>query len=224
MSLILNIKERDLTKKFPKPHKIESQMESLRGVFYGKNDESTPISIPYADFKKVWKEAGGSSLINLKGIGVDKEVIIQDIDFNPITDRLRHVDFYVIERGKVMEADVLLEFVGEAPAIKELSGVLVKTLRELKIEVLPRDLPKKIEVDVSALKDFESRILVSDLILPDSAKILVDSEEVVALVVEAKEEIEEEVTSDVADVEVEKESEAGEETETSAEEEAETKK
>ena len=224
MSLILNIKERDLTKKFPKPHKIESQMESLRGVFYGKNDESTPISIPYADFKKVWKEAGGSSLITLKGIGVDKEVIIQDIDFNPITDRLRHVDFYVIERGKVMEADVLLEFVGEAPAIKELSGVLVKTLRELKIEVLPRDLPKKIEVDVSALKDFESRILVSDLILPDSAKILVDSEEVVALVVEAKEEIEEEVTSDVADVEVEKESEAGEETETSAEEEAETKK
>ncbi len=211
MSLILNITKRDLTKKFPKPDKIESQVESLRGIFYGKNDETTPISIPYADFKKVWKEAGGSSLIILKGIGEDKEVIIQEIDFDPVTDRVRHVDFYVIERGKVMEADVLLEFIGEAPAVKELGGVLMKTLRELKIEVLPKDLPKKIEVDVSSLKDFESRILVSDLALPESAKILGDLDEVVALVAEAKEEVEEKVVSDIADIEIEKKGKTEEE-------------
>ncbi len=224
MSLILNIKERDLTKKFPKPHKIESQVESLRGVFYGKNDESTSISIPYADFKKVWKEAGGSSLVVLKGIGEDKEVIIHDIDFDPVTDRVRHVDFYVIERGKMMEADVLLEFVGEAPAVKELGGVLTKTLREVKIEVLPKDLLKQIEVDISILKDFESRILVSDLVLPGSAKILGDSEEVVALVTEAKEEVEEEVVVDVADVEIEKKGKMEEGTETDVETETEDKK
>ena len=204
MSLILNITKRDLTKKFPKPDKIESQVESLRGIFYGKNEETTPISIPYADFKKVWKEAGGSSLIILKGIGEDKEVIIQEIDFDPVTDYVRHVDFYVIERGKAMEADVVLEFIGEAPAVKELGGVLMKTLRELKIEVLPKDLPKKLEVNVSVLKDFESKILVTD-----SAKILGDSDEVVALVTEAKEEEEEEiVTPDIADVEIEKKGKA----------------
>ena len=224
MSLILNITKRDLTKKFPKADKIESQVELLRGVFYGKKEENTPISIPYADFKKVWKEAGGSSLVVLKGVGEDKEVIIQEIDFDPVTDRVRHVDFYVIERGKVMEADVVLEFIGEAPAVKELGGVLMKTLREIKIEVLPKDLVKKIEVDVSTLKDFESRILASDLILPESAKILGDSEEVVALVAEAKEEVEEEVVADVADVEIEKKGKAEEGAEANSETKAEEKK
>ncbi len=204
MSLILNVKERDLTKKFPKPHKVESQTELLRGVFYGKKEKTVPISIPYVAFKKVWKEGGSSSLIVLKGIGEDKEVVIQDMDFDPVSERVRHVDFYVIERGKVMEADVTLEFVGNAPAVKELGGTLVKTMRELKIEVLPRDLPKSIEVDISVLKDFESRILVKDLVIPDSATILGDSEEVIALVTKMEEEIEEEVvTPDLTDVEIE---------------------
>ncbi len=204
MSLILNIKERDLTKKFPKPNKVESKTELLRGVFYGKKEKTTPISIPYIAFKKVWKEAGGSSLITLKGIGEDKEAVIQDIDFDPVSEIIRHVDFYVIERGKVMEADVTLEFIGEAPAVKELGGTLVKTLRELKIEVLPKDLPKDIKVDVSSLKDFESRILAKDLIIPASATLLDDPEEVVALVTKVEEEQDEKVVSDIADIEIEK--------------------
>jgi len=212
MSLILNIEKRDTAIKFPEPNKIESQTKFLRGIFYGKNEKSTPISIPYAEFKKVWKESGGSSLIVLKGIGEDKEAVIQDIDFDSVSDRIRHVDFYVIERGKVMEVDIPLEFIGEAPAVKELSGVLVKTLYELKIEVLPKDLPKKIEVDISVLADFESKILVKDLKLPDSAKILGDLEEVVALVAEAKEEeVEEVATPDLADVEIEKKGKTPEE-------------
>lgn len=213
MQLVLNISKRNPAEKFPQPHKIENQTELLRGVFYGKKEKSTPISIPYAGFKKVWKEAGGSSLIVLKGVGDDKEAIIQNIDFDPVTNCLRHIDFYVIERGKVIEAEILLEFIGVAPAVKELGGILVKTLRELKIEVLPKDLPKHIEVDVSVLKDFEDRILLKDLILPSSAKLLEDPEEVVALVAPAEEEIEEETVEvpDIADVEIEKKGKAEEE-------------
>ncbi len=204
MSLVLNIKERDLTKKFPKPNKVESQTELLRGVFYSKKEKSTPIVIPYIEFKKVWKEAGSSSLVVLKGVGEDKEAIIQDVDLDPISEFVRHVDFYIVERGKVMEADVTLDFWGESPAVKELGGILVKTLHELTIEVLPKDLPKDIKVDISVLKDFESRILVKDLKLPNSAKSLVDDDEVVALVVESEQEESEEKTSDIADIEIEK--------------------
>jgi len=200
MSLVLNIKERDLTKKFPKPNKVESQTELLRGVFYGKKEKTTPISIPYIAFKKVWKKAGGSSLITLKGVGEEKEAVIQDIDFDPISEIVRHVDFYVIERGKLMEADVILEFIGESSAVKELGGTLVKTLHELSIEVLPKDLPKKIEVDISVLKDFESRIFAKDLIIPTSATLLDDPEEVVALVTKMEEELDEKVVSDIADI------------------------
>jgi large subunit ribosomal protein L25 len=215
MSLILNVEKRDLTKKFPKAHRVESKTESLRGVFYGKKEVSTPISISYIEFKKVWKEAGNSSLIVLKGVGEDKEVVIQDMDIDPVFGRVRHVDFYVIERGKVMEADVLLEFIGESPAVKELGGILVKALRELKIEVMPKDLPKNIEVDVSILKTLDSKIFVKDLILPDSAKALDDTNEVVALITEAEEEEVEEVTEapDLADIEIEQKGKKEEEQE-----------
>ena len=206
MSLILNVKKRDLTKKFPKANKVESKTELLRGVFYGKKEVSTPISISYVEFKRVWKEAGNSSLIVLKGIGEDKEVVIQDIDIDPVSGRVRHVDFYVIERGKVMEADILLEFIGESPAMKELGGTLVKVLHELKIEVLPGDLPKDIKVDLSLLKTLESKIFIKDLILPSSAKALDDVDEVVALIAVAEEEAEAEVSGapDLADIEIEK--------------------
>ena len=206
MSLILNVEKRDLTKKFPKANKVESKTELLRGVFYGKKEVSTPISIPYVEFKKVWKEAGSSSLIVLKGIGEDKEVVIQDMDIDPVSGRVRHVDFYVIERGKVMEADILLEFIGESPAMKELGGTLVKVLHELKIEVLPGDLPKDIKVDLSLLKTLESKIFIKDLILPSSAKAIDDVDEVVALIAVAEEEAEAEVSGapDLADIEIEK--------------------
>ena len=211
----LDIKKRDPSKKFPKPHKIESQTELLRGVFYSNKEKATPIAISYNEFKKVWKEAGGSSIINLQGIGDEKEAIIQDIDFDPVTDRVRHVDFYVIERGKTMEVEILLEFMGVAPAVKELGGVLVKTLRELKIEVLPKDLPKYIEVDISTLEDFDSKILAKDLKLPESAKLLDDEEEVIALVAPAAEEIKEETEiPDIEDVEIEKKGKEEEETKT----------
>jgi large subunit ribosomal protein L25 len=206
MSLILNVEKRDLTKKFPKANKVESKTELLRGVFYGKKEVSTPISIPYVEFKKIWKETGSSSLIVLKGIGEDKEVVIQDMDIDPVSGRVRHVDFYVIERGKVMEADILLEFIGESPAMKELGGTLVKVLHELKIEVLPGDLPKDIKVDLSLLKTLESKIFIKDLILPSSAKAIDDVDEVVALIAVAEEEAEAEVSGapDLADIEIEK--------------------
>ncbi|MCK5021806.1 MAG: 50S ribosomal protein L25 [Candidatus Pacebacteria bacterium] len=217
MSLTLNIKKRDTSELFPKANKIESLTQSLKGVFYGKEEETTSITIPYADFKKVWREARGSSIIILKGIGDDKEAIIQDIDFDPITDNPRHVDFYIIERGKAMEIEIPLEFVGIAPAVKELNGVLVKVLHELKIEVLPKDLPKSIEVDISSLIDFESRILAKDLKLPISGKIIGDENEVVAVVnppVEEVEETKEEAETDISSVEVEKKGKTEEEAKT----------
>ena len=204
MTLVLNITKRDLTKKFPKINKVESQTQSIRGVFYGQQEQATPILASYADFKRVWKEAGGSSIITLKGVGEEKEAIIQDIDFDPITDSPRHVDFYVIKRGTTMEVEVPLEFVGIAPAVKELGGVLVKALYEIKIEVLPKDLPKQIEVDISTLADFDNKILVKDLKLPVSAKFLGDDNEVVAIIIKAVEEKEEAPIATIADVEIEK--------------------
>src|ERR1035437_11087714 len=95
----------------------------IPAVFYGHKQASTSISIKEADFIKAWKQAGESSVIHLTGKDIDLEVLIQDIDLDPVTDNVRHADFYVIEKGKKVTINVPLEFTGIAPAVKDLDGI-----------------------------------------------------------------------------------------------------
>lgn len=198
-------------------------LKQLRGgnempaVFYGPKEESTSIAISTDEFKKLWKRAGESTVIELKGDGILKEALIHDVYIDPVTDEPRHADFYIMEKGKKVTISVPIEFIGIAPAVKELGGVLVKVMHEIEIEVLPKDLPHSIDVDVSALNDFESRIFAKDIIIPESAELITEPEEVVALVNEVQEEKEPDVEATIADIEVEQKGKKSEEGEESAE-------
>ena len=176
----------------------------MPAVFYGKKEKSTPITISKAEFKKVWKEAGESSVIDLVGNNIEAEALIYDVDLDPVTDEPRHADFYVFEKGKKIEIAVPLEFIGVAPAVKDMGGTLVKVLHELEIEALPKDLPHNISVDISSLLNFDSQILAKDIKLPQGVVLVTKLEEVVASVYETKEEVEEVVPVDLASIEVQK--------------------
>ncbi|MFZ2049096.1 MAG: 50S ribosomal protein L25 [Minisyncoccia bacterium] len=179
---------------------------SIPAVFYGKKEPSTPISIKMVDFLKVWKEAGESSVISLETGKETVECLIHDIDFDPVLDTPRHVDFYVFEKGAKVEVEVPIEFEGVSAAIKDLGGTLVKVLYDLKIEAMPKDLPHNVVADISALVDFSSQITVKDIKLPSGVTCLESPDEVVALVSAPREEKEEEVTApiDLEAIEVEK--------------------
>ena len=187
----------------------KKSLKQLRGgsempaVFYGPKEESTPIAIETDVFKKLWKEAGESTVIELKGDGIDKEVLIHDVDVHPVTGEPRHADFYVMEKGKKVTVKVPIEFVGVSPAVKVLGGVLLKVTHEIEIEVLPKDLPQNIEVNIEALVDFESQILAKDVSIPESAELITNEDDVVVLVNEAKEEEEPEEEATIEDIEVE---------------------
>jgi len=176
----------------------------IPAVFYGHKQPSTSISVKEIDFLKAWKEAGESSVINLKGKDMDLEVLIQDIDLDPVTDNVRHADFYVIEKGKKVTVHIPLEFTGVAPAVKDLGGILVKVLHELEIEAMPKDLPHNLMVDVSSLATLQDRVFASDVKLPAGVTLLSKPEEVVASVAQAVEEKVEEVPVDLTAIEVEK--------------------
>ena len=94
---------------------------------------------------------------------------------------------------KVITAEVTLVFEGEAPAIKELEGTLVKSITEVEVEALPKDLPRELKVDISSLETFDDHIKIKDLKLPEGVKVLVDSGETIASVAapRTKEELEE---------------------------------
>jgi large subunit ribosomal protein L25 len=158
------------------------------------------------DFIKVWKKAGNSSVINLhEGAEEPLEALITDIDQDPVTDKVRHVDFYVIEKGKALKVKVPIGFEGVAPAVKELGGTLVKVLHVLEIEALPKDLPQSVVVDIGKLVALDSRVVASDIALPGGVKLITAPDEVVASVAAAREEEKEEPATpiDLTQIEVE---------------------
>jgi len=176
---------------------------SVPAVFYGPKEESTSISVDAAEFLSVWKTAGGSAIISLKGIGEDKEALIHDVSVHPVNGSVQHIDFYVIERGKKLNVTVPLEYIGEAPAEKE-NGIVVKILHEVDMEVKPSDIPAFIEVDLTKLVDLSSTITVGDLQIPESAELALELTEPVASISEAKDEPEpEEEERTIDDVEIE---------------------
>ncbi len=199
--LSLDVKSRQIGGRL---QKIRNEGQ-LPAVYYGKKEASTPIMVSMVDFLKVWKQAGESSVVVLKTEKGEVEALINDVDLDPLTEMPRHADFYVFEKGHKVKLSVPLEFVGVSTAVKDLGGNLIKVLHELKIEAMPKDLPKKLEVDISTLVNFEVQILAGDVKLPAGVVLIEDATEVVALAAMPKEEKEEEVAPvDLSAIEVEK--------------------
>ncbi len=176
----------------------------MPAVYYGKKTASTPISVPLADFLKVWKKVGESSVVNLETKEGELPALIYDVDRDPLTEVFRHADFYVFEKGQKIKVKTPLEFTGVAPAVKDLGGVLVKVLHEIEIEAEPTHLPHSISVDIAVLVDFKSQILAKSISLPAGVSLITGAEEVVVSVYEPKEEVVLEVAPDISQIEVEK--------------------
>ena len=157
----------------------------LPAVFYGAKEVSTPISIPLPAFERLWKEAGETTIVSLTGVGEPKEVLIQDVDVNPVTGMPIHADFYVLEKGKKIEIAVPIEFEGIAPAEKD-GGVVVKVLHEIEIRVTPAELPQHLIVDISGLQTFGDHITVGQVKIPPSAEFITDPTELVVSITEQK--------------------------------------
>jgi large subunit ribosomal protein L25 len=181
-------------------------------VVYGARVENTMISVPSVDFVKILKVAGESSTIvlELKGDETKKEaiqkidVLIHDMQVDPIKGFPIHVDFLAIDMNKPVEVAIPVEFIGIAPAEKNSLGVLVKVMHEIEVEALPKDLPHNITVDVSILEVLDAQIHVKDIKLPKGVKMVTDGEEVVALISAIKEEVIETIPVDLSAIEVEK--------------------
>jgi large subunit ribosomal protein L25 len=201
MTLTLNATLRDARGKKNEALRTAGEMPA---VVYGPKYESQSIVINAHEFSKVLKEAGESTIITLSGVGKDADVLIHDVDVDPVTGEVRHADLYAIESGKTLHLRVPIEFVGESPAVKQ-GAVITKVLHDIEIEALPKDLPQHITVDVSVLANVHDMIHVKDLVLPAGVVVKENPEEIVAVASEVKEEVDEAPTAiDMSAIEVEK--------------------
>jgi len=175
----------------------------IPAVVYGPKFVNTNISLHYQDFVRTYNKHGETTLIELDIEGKKVGTLIHEIDLDPVSNKVRHIDFYVPEAGKKVHAGVPLEFVGESAAIKG-GAQLVKVMHEIEVEALPENLPRFIEVDISLITNVDVSVHVSDLKFPAGVTTKVDAEEVVASAVEYKEEVAEAAPVDLTKIEVEK--------------------
>ena len=174
-------------------------------VYGGKNKETLSIALDLSEFKKVLSQAGESTIISLDLEGKSQDVLVHEVQTDPISSLPIHVDFYIVSQDKELEVAVPLVFDGVSPAVKDLGGSLVKVLHELEIRALPKNLPHDIKVDISTLTTLDGQILIKDLKLPTGVESVLALEEVVAAITEAGEEVVEETAPvDLSAIEVEK--------------------
>jgi len=187
--------------------RVDGQMPA---IVYGPKQAPTPISVDARVFEKTLKQAGESSIIELTGLDTPIQVLIHEVDRDPLTHTPRHADFYAVEKGAKVEVAVPIVFEGEAPAIKE-GANLVKVLHEIEVESEPSKLPHEIVVDISTLLAIGDQIRVSDIKAPAGVVFLTDAEEVIVLAQEVVEEAETEATMDMDSIEVEQKGKGEEE-------------
>ena len=199
--LELKAEKREIFGKKLKSSRLSGKMPV---VAYGHKERVGSFFVDLKEFKKVFNQTGESAIISFV-MGADhKEVLIHEVNYHPVSNEPIHADFYVIEKGKTLKIKVPLEFIGHSSAVKELGGILVKSLHELEIEALPKDLPPNLAVDISLLTTLESQILVKDIKLPNGVKAINKPDEVVASIDTVKEEVEETAPADLSAIEVEK--------------------
>ncbi len=197
VTMELTVEKRDI-------HKKAKSLRSkgvLPAVIYGREEESTPIAVSLKEFEKIFHKAGESTVITIKGLGEDKDVLINEVDFDVVTGAPLHADFYAIAKGQTVTVSVPFEFDGESPAVKDKGGILVKVMHELEVECQPKDLPHAIHVDISKLIELEDQIKIKDLGISPAVKISLDADEVVAMIDVAKDEPVEETPMDISQIE-----------------------
>ena len=157
---VLKAEERKLSGRKVKTLRLQGL---LPANIYGKKIKSTAIQVNLKDFEKLYKEVGETGLLDLE-IGKDvRPVLIHNLQVNPKTDVLIHVDFLQVDLKVKVTAEVPVELVGESPATKQGIGTVVQQINDIEVEALPTDLPEKFEVSVETLTEVDQAIYVKDL-------------------------------------------------------------
>lgn len=169
----------------------------LPAILYGTGIEPIPLKLDARQTAKVMTGITGSTLIDLNVGGDTHKVIIRDVQRDPITRSMLHVDFLKVAMDVAIRTEVPIELVGSAPAVKEQGGVLVAGINQVEVEALPGDLPDRITVDLGVLAQIDDSITVADLVVAKGVRILNDATDTIAHVIYMAEEEEEVVVEEV---------------------------
>jgi large subunit ribosomal protein L25 len=158
----------------------------IPGVLYGRSVKAISIDLDALEFTTGIKNISESTIVKVEVDGKIYDVFVKDTQRNILDGKILHVDFYEVESGIALRARVSIHLKGSAIGVRE-GGVLEFPLHEIEVECLPKDLPERLEVDISNLGANQS-IHVRDLALSEAVRVISAPDQVVALVKYAREE------------------------------------
>lgn len=183
---------------------------SIPAILYGHKISNVSVAIDAKSFVKILPELSSSTLLNLNIDGDSRAVLVSEVQRDPMTGKPIHIDFHQVNLKEEIETTVPLVFEGVSLAVKDMAGMLVKSINEINVQALPQDLPEHIVVDIGALNNFDARITIADLKIGDNVKVLDNMEEIVAVVTPPRseaemEELNKEVEENASEVKTEAE-------------------
>jgi large subunit ribosomal protein L25 len=152
-------------------------------VLYGGAKPETVAVDPRAVLRIIHGHEGSTQLLTLKfeGAAGSRMAIIRDLQFDPVSENLLHVDLQEVTADRAITVRVAVHPVGEAAGVKEQKGILNVVLHELDISCLPTQIPERIDADVTALM-IGDVLTVSNLQAPEGVRILNDPGQAVVTV------------------------------------------
>jgi large subunit ribosomal protein L25 len=135
----------------------------IPAVMYGPETEPTSLAVEERAFRTAMKQAGGqSALFTLDVNGKQNKVILREIQRDPVSNKVLHLDFHAISMNRPIHISIPVHFTGLAKGVKTEGGIMQIVMREVEISCLPADIPEHVEVDVTELGIGDS-IHVSEL-------------------------------------------------------------
>lgn len=164
------------------------QSGKVPAIVYGKGTDNLPIAVDEVEMTKVLRDEGNYAVLKLDvEDGVSYQVMVYEVQKDPIKDSLLHIDFKTIRMDEPVDSEVTIEVTGEAEGVKD-GGILQQSLRTLEIRSLPDARPDTIVCEVDSLKIGDS-LTVADLNIPEGVEVLSNMDEtVVSIVAPAQEE------------------------------------
>lgn len=148
----------------------------IPAIIYGAKDAPANLEVSKRELDLLLAHAVGEQIlvdleINDGGKTSNRLSLIQEVQHHPVRGNVLHVDFQAVSTTEEIEADVVIDPIGESIGVKTHGGLLQQNLRSLGIRCLPQHLPEIIEVDVSAL-NLNDAIHVGDIKLPEGVTAL----------------------------------------------------
>ena len=152
-------------------------------ILYGG---ATPMSIAVAPkdiLRLIHGHEGSTQLFRIAfDGGTDARMaIIRDLQFDPVTENLIHVDLQEVAMDRAIQVSVALPHVGESMGVKDSAGILEMVLREVRVSCLPGNIPEYLEADVTNL-NIHDVFTVKDLKVPEGVRVLNDPNQAVVTV------------------------------------------